>query len=377
MLQSEVGAHEQVIGFVRVTWPHGEANPNSWHFALAPLWWRCRPGLGDPLNPLTHHEILGLVGPFTRRGRHVDLAATDRLERRVAFKSIDHAQSSDAVKLRETLALTDLGLGVYRLIRLLTPEVGPDALLEAVGTEPAELLARIEAVPPQRQFRVQQGVVIAMSFRLEPRLGTDAVGMAFTRGRAQVAGLDFEVDATMVKRGPAAVALTRMPGDELQLPQDALAVLGGRWTRLRDSGQGWAGELRLPGTEPRRTRQAQAAIEMAALHLARMLAEPPRRFHERWMAARWRVFCRRLVPLAVCIGLILCAAATPKLHLSESSGLRMLILNSPPILMMLFFCMREIPVVEIPPLPRPSEAPSWRAGRPARSSTEPHSGSND
>jgi hypothetical protein len=328
------------------------------------------------MNPLTHHEILALIGPFTRRGRHVDLAATDRLQRRVAFKSIDHAQSSDALALRESLALADMGLGLYRLTRLLTPEVGPEARLEADGTEPAELLARIEAVPPRRQFRVQEGVVIASSFRLEPRVGPDAFRMALTSGKAQFAGLDFEVDATRVKRGPAAVALTRVPGDDLRLPQDALAVLGGRWTRLRDSGQGWAGELRLPGKEPRRTRQAQASIEMAALHLARMLAEPPRRFHERWMAARWRVFCRRLVPLAVCIGLILCAAATPKLHLSESSGLRMLILNSPPILMMIFFCMHEIPVVEIPPLPRPTEAVSWRAGRPAPPSMQPDPGKN-
>ena len=259
--------------------------------------------------------------------------------------------------------LTDLGLGSYRLTRLLTPEGGPEACLEAVGGEPGELLASIDAVPPPRQFLVQDGVVIALSFRLEPVEGSDAAVMEFTRGKAQIAGLNFEVDAS-IRRGPAAVALTRMPGDALRLPQDALAVLGGRWSRLRDSAEGWVGEVRLRGAEPGRTRQAQAAIETAALHLARMLEESPRRFHERWIAARWRVFCRRLVPLAVCIGLIVCAAAAPKLHLSESSGLRMLILNSPPILMILFFCLREIPVVEIPPVPRPSDAASWRTGRP-------------
>jgi hypothetical protein len=321
------------------------------------------------LNPLTHHEILELVGPFTRRGRHVDLAATDRLLRRVAFKSIDHLQAAAALALRETLVLDDLGFGSYRLTRRLTPMVGPDACLETVGTEPAELLARIDAVPPQRQFRVQEGVVIALSFRLHADLGLDRPSMTFTRGKAHVAGLEFELDASAAKRGPAAVALTRMPEDELRLPQDTLAVLGRRWSRLRDYGEGWAGELRLPGKEPARTRQAQAAIETAALHIARMLAEPPSRFHERWTAARWRVFCRRLVPLAVCIGLILCAAAAPKLHLSESSGLRMLMLNSPPILMILFFGLREIPVVEIPPLPRRAEAASWRAARPASSPT--------
>ena len=32
-----------------------------------------------PSPPLTHHQILALVAPFTRSGRTVDLAASDRL----------------------------------------------------------------------------------------------------------------------------------------------------------------------------------------------------------------------------------------------------------------------------------------------------------
>jgi hypothetical protein len=38
----------------------------------------------------------------------------------------------------------------------------------------------------------------------------------------------------------------------------------------------------------------------------------------------------------------------------------MLIFNAPPILMMLFFCLRELPRIEIPPLPRASRASAWR-----------------
>jgi hypothetical protein len=313
-----------------------------------------------------------LVGPFTRHGRHVDLAASDRRQRRVSFKTIDHPRSADGLALRERLKLDDLGSGSYRLTRLLTPEVGPDACLEVLGIEPAALLARIDAVPPQRQFRVREGIVIALSFRLEPDLESASAPMVFSRAKAQVAGLDVEVDAATAGRGPATVALTPMPGDVLRLPQDALAVLGGRWSRLREAGEGWVCELRLRGQEPARTHQALAAIEAAALHLARMLAEPPHRFHERWTLARWRVFCRRLVPLAVCIALIMAAAAAPKLHLSENSGLRMLILNSPPILMIIFFCLREIPVVEIPPLPRRSAAAAWRDGQTAPPSAGRH-----
>jgi hypothetical protein len=319
---------------------------------------------------LTHHEILELVGPFTRRGRHVDLAASDRLRRRIAFKAIDHPETSHAPSLRETLMLDDLGSGSYRLTRLLTPVAGPGASLEAIGKEPADLLARIEGVPPQSQFRVTLGAVIALSFRLPP--GSDAGSLMFTRGTTQIDDVEFTLDASAATRGPAAVSLTHPPGDALRIPQDALAVLGGEWSRLRDRPDGWACELRL-GKEPRRSRQAIAAVEAAVPHLVRTLTEAPCRFHERWTVARWRVFCRRLVPLAVCIGLILCAAAVPKLHLAEGSGLRMLILNSPPILMILFFCLREVPVVEIPPLPRRPDAASWRDAHaaPAAASSAP------
>lgn len=40
------------------------------------------------MQPLTHHEIIGIVEPFTRRGRHVDLSASNRLERCLVFKPV-------------------------------------------------------------------------------------------------------------------------------------------------------------------------------------------------------------------------------------------------------------------------------------------------
>ena len=42
-------------------------------------------------SPLSHHDILGIVEPFTRRSRQLDLAASDRLNRRLLFKPIEHA----------------------------------------------------------------------------------------------------------------------------------------------------------------------------------------------------------------------------------------------------------------------------------------------
>jgi len=321
------------------------------------------------MNPLTHHDILQLVGPFTRGGRHVDLGASDRLRRRVAFKPVDHPDGMECPGLRETLALEDLGSGSYRLTRMLMPASGPAARLDAVGPEPGELLARILEIPPRRHFRSAGGIPIAMSLRWVPECASPIV----TSGEAQVAGLVFKLDTGTLARGPGTVTVTRSPADPLRLPQDTLAVLGGRWSRLRDAGDGWAGELWLCGREPRRSRQAEDALAAAALHLARVLEAPPARFHERFAVARWRVFCRRLVPLATCIGLILCAAAVPKLHLPAASGLRMLILNSPPLLMILFFCLREVPIVEIPPLPRRSDAASWREGHDAAAPSVPNS----
>jgi hypothetical protein len=316
------------------------------------------------LDPLTHHEMLGLVAPFARLGRHVDLAASDRLHRRVAFKPCEHSESADGPRLRETLVLQDLGSGRYRLTRLLIPPVGPEGRLEGEGPDPGELLARIREVPPHSQFRAVESSLISLSLRFE----SGSALLMLTRAMAQVAGVTVTLDAS-IPRGPAAVTLTRPPGDEFELPQDALAVLGGAWSRLRTAGEGWAGELQLSRREPRRSRQAAAAIETAVAHLTHLLTEPPYRFHERWIVARWRVFLRRLVPLAACIGLIVCAAAVPKLHLAEGSGLRMLILNSPPILLILFFCLREVPIVEIPPLPRRSAAASWRARQAAPSAS--------
>jgi hypothetical protein len=65
-----------------------------------------------------------------------------------------------------------------------------------------------------------------------------------------------------------------------------------------------------------------------------------------------------------CVALIVAVAALPHAHLDEHSALRMLIFNTPPLLMGLFFCMREIPRIVIPPLPRASRANAWRTPPP-------------
>jgi hypothetical protein len=144
------------------------------------------------------------------------------------------------------------------------------------------------------------------------------------------------------------------------LPDDVLAVLGRDWAPLTRIPDGWKTSLKLRGGEPTRSRRLETAFLRTARHLAATLAEPPRRFHEQRVLARWVVVLRRAIPVLVCLGLIVAAAMVPKLHLAENSGWRMLIFNAPLILMMLFFCLRELPRIEIPPLPRASRAPAWR-----------------
>ena len=84
--------------------------------------------------PLTHHEMLALVEPFARRGRHIDLVATDRLARRILFRPVVHAMpTAPDPGLRETLQLESLGTGSSRLTRRLALPGGLHATLTATG----------------------------------------------------------------------------------------------------------------------------------------------------------------------------------------------------------------------------------------------------
>lgn len=331
-----------------------------------------------PLPPLTHHEILGVVAPFARRGRHVDLGASDRAERRIVFRP----QETGSPALRDTLTLENPDDGVWRLMRLLTPPDGPDASLVAEGPEPAALLAEVAAVAPSRQFLRGEGFIVALSHRVGPAsadASSDASGdgsadasadaiearLVLVRAEARIGDATLSMQVPRVGGIPAELALgTSGDGGGLDAPADLLAVLGLDWSRLERSAAGWRGTVQLRSNEPARSRDAQAKLARAVSHLAATLAEPPCRFHERFAAARWRVALRRSVPLLVSLALIAGAAAFPHLGVARDSALWMLIFNAPPLLMVLFFCMREMPRIEIPPLPRASKAPTWRTRPP-------------
>ncbi len=326
-------------------------------------------------QPLTHHEIFTLVEPFTRRERHVDLAASDRIERRLLFKPFSYpAGASEAAGLVETLRLESPKPGRYRLMRLLRHPSGLEASLEIEGQDPGRLLEQIESIPPERHFKTRPSFSIARSYRLEPTAADQMPASAapgqliLLHAKARVEGLTLALKAQTGRGMPAEIELHAEQGDIGELPEDLLAVVGWDWRRLVAYKQGWRSTLRLRGREPTRSRDAEVKLTRTLEHLAETLAAPPTRYHERLLRARWAVVFRRAIPLLVGIGLILITPAVQFLELSEGSLIRMLIFHSPPILLIVLFTMREMPRIEIPPFPKPLTAQSWRRSTPADTS---------
>jgi hypothetical protein len=316
------------------------------------------------LPPLTHHDILAIVAPFTRSGRQLDMSASDRAGRCLRFKALPRAgaenggaQAGAPLSFSEALQLEHPDPDRYRLTRLLTHPAGLVARLAIEGPEPAALLEAIDAVPAERGFVTGPGFTIAQSHRLGPSL-------ILTGAEVRLGDLALVLAEPTRLGVRVGFELRAAAGEELAIPDDLLAVLGRDWSPLSRDAQVWKGSLRLRGKDPARSRRAEDALTAGAVHLARIFAEPPVRFHEQRVVARWAVVLRRALPLLGCFGLIGAAAAVPRLHLAENSGLRMLIFNAPPILMMLFFCLRELPRIELPPLPHPSRSAHWRRASP-------------
>ena len=252
--------------------------------------------------PLTHHEILGWIAPFTRQGRQLDLPASDRLERRLRFKPVEHAAAEPGWPgLREALVLESPEPDRFRLTRTLTLDGGgPDsahgpleARLQAEGREPGELLAQIDAVAPWSQFRRGAQHLMALSHRLptaprraEGAAPADPVAAApvLTEGLAAVAGLRLRFKVPTLHGMPADVAVLTAADDPIELPQDLLAVLGWKWSRLIRVKAGWTGSVQLRGKGLARSRDAQqraragrAASRQHARGHARRLSRPARR----------------------------------------------------------------------------------------------------
>ena len=339
----------------------------------------------DDTAPLTHHEILALVEPFARRGRRVDLAASDRVARRIAFRPVGHAAREHVPAHRETLSLAQQPAGGWQLVRTLeAADDGPVARLQVSGPEPGVLLARIEAVDAAHQLVRGAGWVLAMEHRLEGAapVADEPAAMAAARGVIHAGGLVMTMKVPTVSGISAEIAIVRdvrVGGSAAQhdtgedalahrdrapppadLPDDLLEVLGRGWARLDAGPSGWTSHAGLGGRGVARYRDAEARLRRAAAHLARTLSEPPARYAERLRGARWSVAARRSVPLTAVVALVAAAALFPSLGLSRESPVWMLIFNAPPLLLALFFSLREMPRITLPRAPRRGRDDAWR-----------------
>jgi hypothetical protein len=317
----------------------------------------------DAPLPLTHHEILALVAPFARRGRRVDLAACDRAERRIVFRAVVHPPVGPRPALKESLALAPRagGGGRWRLERTLAPlDDGPVATLAAEGTDPGELLARIEAVAHAVQFDAGAGWRLAMTHRLPPGppRADEAASLVLVRGVVHAHGVALTMKVPTVSGISADLVLA---GAGAALPDDLVEVLGRGWGRLDRGVGGWTAHVGLRGRGDERYRDAEAKLRQLGAHLGRTLAEPPARYRERLRGARWGVAARRCVPLASVLGLVAAAAVVPNLGIARESPVWMLIFNAPPLLLALFFGLREMPRIVLPRGPRGPADDAWPA----------------
>ncbi len=333
-----------------------------------------------PSHPLTHHEILTLIGPFTRQGYHPDLQSTNRLERRLVFKPVERAfEAASAGELSESLQLENHDGNTFRLTRTLTCLTPSDEKLEAKleieGTDQADLLACVESIKPERQFRFGPGFTIAKSYRLVrgvgfTRQGAPATQMVLTKMSAHVADLVVTATAPTIKADPEAVIeIQPTAGEYKAVPDDLLAVLGWDWGLVQRRKDYWKSSLRFRGREPERSQQAESKLDRMVEHLVQTFTEAPARFHERLSGARWGVVLRRSIPLLISIALIAAAAASANLPLAPDSPIRMMMMNLPGFLMVFVFCMRKMPVIEVPPFPRRLNAPAWREEGPLAAAT--------
>lgn len=331
-------------------------------------------GRKQQATPLTHHEILSLIAPFSQSGRYTDLAASDRVARKLAFKPIMHAaDGDDQPGLREDLLLEVQETNRARLLRNVTIVDGPGAglasTLTAEGHDIGLLLEQIEAVPIRRQVKVYSGVPLVRGYYIDvagnpasAESDSDAPsGPVLVDAKASIQGVHLAFQADRKRGMPVEVKLTADPGQELHLPEDLLAVIGWSWRPLVHIISYWRGTINVARREPKRTPDIEHKLGRTIQHLAYTLGKSPGSFHQRYLRARWRVTFQRSIPMLIGLSLLAITPAVRYLDMADGSVLRMLIFHAPPILLISLFVMREMPRIEIPPVPRSLRNRTWVA----------------
>lgn len=305
----------------------------------------------------THHEMLGLSEPFVRAGWRPDMQASDRQQRLLLLRPRSPQAGQPDLHLRLEQAEPGSALTLTR-VAALAP--GLTATLQARGDDPAELLARIEAVPVQRQWWSAPGQASALTHHVERTAagaGAGAPALRLREAHAQVAGLALSLRMTGVEGYPADIEIAR--SGVQSLPEDLLAVLGPGFSPLTELSRGWVGTVRLRGAGDRRSAAAEARWRQLVEHLAITLAEPPRRFHERHLGARWRFALRSTGPWWLGAALLAIALYAQQQGAWGQSVLALMANAAPPLLMALFFMRREMPRLALPRWPRPPAPSAW------------------
>lgn len=303
------------------------------------------------------------MAPFSRAGRALDLAASDRAERQLVFKPVAHAASNHLPALNEQLTLQAVGDG-WALTRRLLADDGLQASVLAEGDDPAALLAAVQAVAPSRQFvRAIEGDPGSPLAALHQRCAKNGA-LVLREAQAEVTGLTLKMKVSAVKGYPAHIDLLRGSGDTRRLPDDLLEVQGRAWTRLTALRLGWEASVQLRGSEAQRSADAQWRLCQTLAHLQQTLSAPPAQFHARHRAARRRVGLARGGPLMLGVLLVAAAFAVRGRGDGSEATLAALANLAPPLLMALFFMRREMPRIELPRWPRRLPASSWQPWNP-------------
>ncbi|TVR61906.1 MAG: hypothetical protein EA422_12025 [Gemmatimonadales bacterium] len=308
--------------------------------------------------PLSHHEILTLVGPLARRGRRVDLDRSHRQERILVFDERTHPEVPGLhPELVESLTLKTPRPGSFHLIRTLETDGGPTARAELWTRSVEDAVKAMEALPPAHQFRRFEGGWAAFHHALAPENPPRILA-----AEAQVAGRRLEMGAGGAAGLPADLRIGSHPAGDADFPDDLLAVLGRGWRLMRRNQAGWKSTVQIPKREPRRSEEIEARFLRTANHLDRVFAASPEDFHRRfrrrrWTVLWWRSLWMQMGVLILAVSLILFRSQT----LEGSPWLRMWVQVAPVLLFVgtFFYSSRDVPVMEIPPIPGPLPFSRW------------------
>lgn len=312
------------------------------------------------MPPLSHHEIVAIVGPLARQGRRVDLDRSDRQERVLVFHERTHGQAGeDHPELVESVILRTPRPGSFYLKRTLEAPGGIAARAELWTRSVEDGVRALEALPPAAQFRRVSGGWAAFHYALDPdpELPPRILG-----GEVRVADRLVELDAGGAAGLPADLKIGEHPDGDADFPDDLLAVLGRGWRPMKRTPTGWKSTVQIPRREPRRSEQVEARLLRTAEHLEEVFTASPEAFHsrfrrQRWTVLWWRSLWIQMGVLILAVSLILFQNQT----LEDSPWLRMWVQVAPVLLFVgtFFYSSRDTRVMELPRIPGPLPFPAW------------------